>query len=278
MAGNDKTMIDQTTAAQTAAVGAATPAPPKVRIECSNVNFFYGQKQALSNINLSITEKDITAFIGPSGCGKTTFLRMMNRMCDVVPAMRYEGEIRLDGQNVLDPKLDVVALRRKVGMVFQKANPFAKSIYENVAYGVRLYENKPKAELDQIVEVCLKKAALWDEVKDELKKPGTALSGGQQQRLCIARSLAVAPDVILMDEPTSALDPIATAKIEDLMIELAQEYTIVIVTHNMQQAARISDFTSFFYLGKLIESGATEQIFTSPRERQTEDYITGRFG
>jgi phosphate transport system ATP-binding protein len=258
---------------------AAKGASPMVeRIKVSGVNFFYGKKQALSDIALSIPEKHVTAFIGPSGCGKTTFLRLINRMCDVIEGVRYEGQIMLDGQNVLEPNLDVVALRRKVGMVFQKPNPFPKSIYDNVAYGVRLYENKPKAELDQLVEQSLRKAALWDEVKDDLRKPGTALSGGQQQRLCIARTLAVQPEVILMDEPTSALDPIATGRIEELMMELTNEFTIVIVTHNMQQAARISDRTAFFFMGKLIEVGNTELIFTSPKEKQTEDYITGRFG
>ena len=249
-----------------------------IRLSANAVNFFYGPKQVLSNINLTIPEKEITAFIGPSGCGKTTFLRMVNRMCDVVDSSRYTGTITMDGANILDKSIDVVSLRRKVGMVFQKANPFPKSIYENVAYGVRLYDNLPKADLDYIVEDSLHKAALWDEVKNDLRKPATALSGGQQQRLCIARTLAVSPEVILMDEPTSALDPIATSKIENLMLELAKDYTIIIVTHNMQQAARISDQTAFFYLGKLIEIGTTEQIFTAPKERQTEDYMTGRFG
>ncbi|MGD0089751.1 MAG: phosphate ABC transporter ATP-binding protein PstB [Planctomycetota bacterium] len=250
-------------------------------VECVHVahlSFWYGAKQALKDINLSIPEKQITALIGPSGCGKTTFLRLLNRMCDVVPEARYEGQILLDGDNILDKNTDVVALRRKIGMLFQKPNPFAKSIYDNVAYGIRLYERKPRAELDQIVEESLRKAALWDEVKDELHRPGTAISGGQQQRLCIARTLAVAPEVILMDEPTSALDPVATAHIEELMVQLAHEYTIVIVTHNMQQAARISDRTAFFYLGQLIEKGETAQIFTDPKEKQTEEYITGRFG
>jgi phosphate transport system ATP-binding protein len=242
------------------------------------VNFYYGKKQALTEINLNIVHKHIMAFIGPSGCGKSTFLRMMNRMCDVVDGARYNGEIMLDGVDILNKNIDVVALRRKVGMVFQKPNPFPKSIYDNVAYGVRLYERKSRAELDQIVETCLRKAAIWDEVKDDLRKSGTSLSGGQQQRLCIARTLAVSPEVILMDEPTSALDPIATGKIEELMLELAKDYTIVIVTHNMQQAARVSDQTAFFFMGKLIEAGDTDQIFTNPKERQTEDYITGRFG
>ena len=251
---------------------------PNHRMMVKGVNFFYGKKQALTDINLNIVHKHITAFIGPSGCGKSTFLRMMNRMCDVVDGTRYEGEILLDGIDILQKSVDVVALRRKVGMVFQKPNPFPKSIYDNVAYGVRLYERKSRAELDQIVETCLRKAAIWDEVKDDLRKPGTSLSGGQQQRLCIARTLAVSPEVILMDEPTSALDPIATGKIEELMLELAKDYTIVIVTHNMQQAARVSDHTAFFFMGKLIEAADTDQIFTNPRDRQTEDYITGRFG
>jgi len=258
--------------------GDAKPEARPDRITCKNVRFFYGVKAALTDVSLHIPDKQVTAFIGPSGCGKTTFLRMMNRMCDVVENIHYEGEILLDGENILEPHSDVVDLRRKVGMVFQKPNPFPKSIYDNVAYGVRLYDRKTKPELDQIVEDALRKAALWDEVKDDLRKPGTALSGGQQQRLCIARTLAVAPEVVLMDEPTSALDPIATGKIEELMMTLAQEFTIVIVTHNMQQAARISHQTAFFYMGKLIESGETEQMFTSPRQRQTEDYITGRFG
>jgi phosphate transport system ATP-binding protein len=248
------------------------------RLRAERVNFFYGQKQVLHDINLSAPDRQITALIGPSGCGKTTFLRMINRMCDVTEGARHTGSISVDGENILAPGQDVVALRRKVGMVFQKPNPFPKSIYDNVAYGVRLYENMPRADLDRVVEDSLRKAALWDEVKDDLRKPGTALSGGQQQRLCIARTLAVSPELILMDEPTSALDPIATARIEDLMLELARDYTIIIVTHNMQQAARISDRTAFFFLGKLIEIGDTEKIFTNPAERQTEDYITGRFG
>jgi phosphate transport system ATP-binding protein len=247
-------------------------------LRVSNVNFWYGTKQVLTDINLNLPDKQVTAFIGPSGCGKTTFLRMINRMCDVVEGAHHTGEICVDSENILDPKYDVVALRRKIGMVFQKPNPFPKSIYDNVIYGVTLYEKKSKADLDIIVEQSLRKAVLWDEVKDDLRKPGTALSGGQQQRLCIARTLAISPEVILMDEPTSALDPIATGRIEDLILELATEYTIIIVTHNMQQAARISDDTAFFFLGKVIEIGATDQIFTNPKERKTEDYITGRFG
>jgi phosphate transport system ATP-binding protein len=253
-------------------------APAPVRLSAREVNFWYGAKQILHNIDLDMRTKEITALIGPSGCGKTTFLRMINRMCDIVPGARHTGIISLDGENILDPKLDVVTLRRKVGMVFQKPNPFPKSIYDNVTYGATLYETKPRHELDEIVERALRGAALWDEVKDDLKKPGTALSGGQQQRLCIARTLAVEPDTILMDEPTSALDPIATSRIEELMVELADKYTIVIVTHNMQQAARISDRTAFFFLGKLIEAGDTDQIFTNPKQKQTEEYITGRFG
>ncbi len=253
-----------------------TPAP--VRLHAKDVRFWYGEKQILHGINLEMRSKEITALIGPSGCGKTTFLRMINRMCDTVDGSRFDGTIELDGANVLEKKQDVVALRRKVGMVFQKPNAFPKSIYENVIYGVRLYENKSKADLDVIVEKSLRKAALWDEVKDDLRKMGTALSGGQQQRLCIARTMAVSPDTILMDEPTSALDPIATSKIEELMVELVNDYTIVIVTHNMQQASRISDRTAFFFMGKLIEAGETDQIFTAPRMKQTEEYITGRFG
>jgi phosphate transport system ATP-binding protein len=252
--------------------------PAPVRLAAKDVRFWYGEKQILHGINLEMRSKEITALIGPSGCGKTTFLRMINRMCDTVDSSRFEGTISLDGKNILDKKQDVVALRRKVGMVFQKPNAFPKSIYENVIYGVRLYENKPKADLDIIVEKSLRKAALWDEVKDDLRKLGTALSGGQQQRLCIARTMAVSPDTILLDEPTSALDPIATSKIEELMVELVTDYTIVIVTHNMQQAARISDSTAFFFMGKLIEAGDTDQIFTAPRVKQTEEYITGRFG
>jgi phosphate transport system ATP-binding protein len=261
-----------------AATVATGDAPAPVRLSAREVKFWYGQKQILHDIELDMRTKEITALIGPSGCGKTTFLRMINRMCDTVAGTRHSGVISLDGENILDPKLDVVTLRRKVGMVFQKPNPFPKSIYDNVTYGATLYESKPKHELDEIVERSLRKAALWDEVKDDLKKPGTALSGGQQQRLCIARTLAVEPDTILMDEPTSALDPIATSRIEELMVELADDYTIVIVTHNMQQAARISDRTAFFFLGKLIEAGDTDQIFTNPKQKQTEEYITGRFG
>jgi len=278
-AGREERRMEQVVGTRPpATAGKKSVIDARERISVKNVNFYYGAKQALHDINLSIPEKHITAFIGPSGCGKTTFLRMINRMCDVVDSARFEGEMMLDGINILDKGTDVVSLRRRIGMVFQKPNPFPKSIYDNVAYGVRLYERKSKADLDAIVEDSLRKAAIWDEVKDNLQKPGTALSGGQQQRLCIARTIAVKPEVILMDEPTSALDPIATAKIEDLMLELVKDFTIAIVTHNMQQAARISDRTAFFFMGKLIEVGDTDQIFTNPKERQTEDYITGRFG
>ncbi|HUS58231.1 MAG TPA: phosphate ABC transporter ATP-binding protein PstB [Planctomycetota bacterium] len=248
----------------------------KIRVE--NLSFHYGKNTALRNISLDIFEHRVTALIGPSGCGKSTFLRCLNRMNDIIEDTRMEGRILLDGQDVASPAADVVELRRKVGMVFQKPNPFPKSIFENVAYGPRINGIRNRTELAGIVEHSLRQAALWDEVHHDMKKPGTSLSGGQQQRLCIARALAVRPDVLLMDEPTSALDPIATAKIEELIDRLEEEYTIVIVTHNMQQAARVSDFTGFFYLGELIEEGPTEKLFTAPDRKQTEDYITGRFG
>jgi phosphate transport system ATP-binding protein len=248
------------------------------KIKCNQVNFFYRQSQALHNVSLSIPPKSVTAFIGPSGCGKSTFLRTLNRMNDTIPGTRLDGTILLDDINIYGDNIDVVTLRKKVGMIFQKSNPFPKSIYENVAYGLRLQGINSKSELDPIVENCLKSSALWEEVKDVLDKSALALSGGQQQRICIARALAVRPEVLLMDEPASALDPISTAKIEELVDELKKQYTIVIVTHNMQQAARISDNTAFFYMGKLIEFGTTNTIFTSPTVKQTEDYITGRFG
>jgi phosphate transport system ATP-binding protein len=248
------------------------------KIEVRAFNFFYGDHQVLYGVNLDIPERQVTAFIGPSGCGKSTFLRSINRMNDIIPGARAEGRIALDGRDLYSPSVDVVALRRKVGMVFQKSNPFPKSIYENVAYGLRIGGVGRKAILDEIVEKSLVRAALWDEVKDRLNQSAMALSGGQQQRLCIARALAVDPDVLLMDEPASALDPIATQKIEELVYELKNNYTIIIVTHNMQQAARVSDFTAFMYLGQLIESGSTQKIFTSPGDRRTQDYITGRFG
>src|SRR5918992_233892 len=243
-----------------------------------NVNFYYGDKRALKSINLEIAEKKATALIGPSGCGKTTLLRCLNRMNDLVLNTRVTGEIKLDGKNIYDPSMDVINLRRRVGMIFQKWNPFPKSIYENIVYGLRIVGVSNRSYLDEIVEKSLRRAALWDEVKDSLHKSAADLSGGQQQRLCIARALAVEPEVLLMDEPCSALDPISTAKIEELIHELKDTFTIVIVTHNMQQAARVSDRTAFFYLGELIEHGETGKLFTNPEKRQTEDYITGRFG
>ena len=247
-------------------------------IEAKHISLWYSQMQALKDININIEEKNITALIGPSGCGKSTFLRTLNRMNDLIQGVRITGEILYDGEDIFSPKVDVNGLRRDIGMVFQKPNPFMMSIYDNIAYGPRTNGIKNKAKLDQIVEEALRNAALWDEVKDRLKKSALGLSGGQQQRLCIARALAVQPKVLLMDEPTSALDPISTSRIEDLAMELKKDYTIVIVTHNMQQALRISDKTAFFFLGELIEFGDTEQIFSNPKEKQTEDYITGRFG
>jgi len=249
------------------------------KISISNLNFFYGTAQALYEISLEIPERQVVAFIGPSGCGKSTFLRTLNRMNDTIPIARAEGTVLIDGENIYAPGTDVVALRRKVGMVFQKSNPFPKSIYENVAYGIRINGiHKSKADMQERIEKALRDAALWDEVKDRLNSSAFGLSGGQQQRLCIARALAVQPEIILMDEPASALDPIATQKIEELIVELKKQYSIVIVTHNMQQAARVSDKTAFFMLGKLIEYNPTQKMFTNPNERLTEDYITGRFG
>ena len=251
--------------------------PPKMC--ASNVDVFYGDKQALKDVSINIHDDRVTAFIGPSGCGKSTFLRCLNRMNDTIPSARVHGLIELDGQDINDPRMDVVQLRARVGMVFQKPNPFPKSIYENVAYGPRIHGLAAgKSEMDAIVEKSLKRAGLWDEVKDRLQESGTALSGGQQQRLCIARAIAVDPEVILMDEPCSALDPIATAKIEELIHELRGRYAIAIVTHNMQQAARVSQRTAFFHLGEMVEYGKTSEIFTNPRERRTQDYITGRYG
>ncbi|XRO75854.1 phosphate ABC transporter ATP-binding protein PstB [Methanocaldococcus sp. 28A] len=250
----------------------------KIKIETKNLSLWYGEKQALFDINLPIYEKKITALIGPSGCGKSTFLRCLNRLNDLIPNVRIEGKVLLDGKNIYDKDVDVYELRKRVGMVFQKPNPFAMSIYDNVAFGPRIHGIKDKKKLDKIVEWALKKAALWDEVKDELHKNALSLSGGQQQRLCIARAIAVKPEVLLMDEPTSALDPISTLKIEELMVELAKDYTIVVVTHNMQQASRVSDYTAFFLMGKLIEFGETEQIFLNPQKKETDDYISGRFG
>lgn len=253
--------------------------PRATKIAVAGLNFFYGRIQALQNISLEIPERMVMAFIGPSGCGKTTFLRTLNRMNDVIPGIRVEGIVSIDGQDIYAPGADVVELRRKVGMVFQKSNPFPKSVFDNVAYGLKINRlTASKAELEGRVEQALRDAALWSEVKDRLKSSALGLSGGQQQRLCIARALAIRPEVILMDEPASALDPIATSKIEELIFDLKKQYTIVIVTHNMQQAARVSDVTAFFWLGKLIEVNTTEKIFTAPNEKVTEDYITGRFG
>jgi phosphate transport system ATP-binding protein len=250
-----------------------------VKIKSERLNFYYGSSQALHNISLEIPARQVMAFIGPSGCGKSTFLRTMNRMNDIIPGTRVEGRMTIDGQDIYANGTDVVALRRKVGMVFQKSNPFPKSIFDNVAYGLRINGmTNSKSELESHVEKALTDAALWPEVKDRLKTSALGLSGGQQQRLCIARALAVQPEVILMDEPASALDPIATQKIEELIVELKRDYTIVIVTHNMQQAARVSDQTAFFWLGKLIEVNTTEKMFTNPDQKLTEDYITGRFG
>ena len=247
------------------------------KFQVRNMNLHYGSFHALKGINLDIPQKEITALIGPSGCGKSTFLRSLNRMNDLVEGCRVDGDIRLDGEDIYG-KIDVTDLRRRVGMVFQKPNPFPMSIYDNIAYGPRTHGITGRAELDQIVEKSLRDAAIWDEVKDRLKKSALGLSGGQQQRLCIARALAAKPEVLLMDEPTSALDPISTSRIEDLVMELKQEYTIIMVTHNMQQAARISDRTVFFLLGEVVESDETETIFSNPRDKRTEDYITGRFG
>ena len=247
-------------------------------IEVRDLNFFYGKFQGLRNIHLNIAEKKVTAFIGPSGCGKSTLLRTLNRMYSLYPGQRAEGQINFYGQDILAPDQDLNLLRARIGMVFQKPTPFPMSIYDNIAFGVRLYENLSRSEMDDRVEWALSKAALWNEVKDKLGQSGLSLSGGQQQRLCIARSVAVKPSVILLDEPTSALDPISTAKVEELVHELKADYTVAIVTHNMQQAARCSDFTAYMYLGELIEFGATEQIFFKPQRKETEDYITGRFG
>ena len=249
------------------------------RITARDVNVFYGDKQAIDRVTLDIAEKQVISFIGPSGCGKSTFLRCLNRMNDTIDICRIEGEIALDGKNIYAPDVDVVPLRARVGMVFQKPNPFPKSIYDNVAYGPRIHGLAAGgAELDEIVEMSLERAGLWNEVKDRLQQPGTGLSGGQQQRLCIARAIAVSPEVILMDEPCSALDPIATARIEELIDELSSQFTIVIVTHSMQQAARVSQRTAYFHLGKLVEVGETEQMFTTPQHEMTQNYITGRFG
>jgi phosphate transport system ATP-binding protein len=263
-----------------AAPDAAEPAagPSAQLIEVENLCLFYGPSKALKDIHLRINERVVTAFIGPSGCGKSTLLRCFNRMNDLIDGVRIEGSVRIGGHDIHGPDVDVIELRKRVGMVFQKSNPFPKSIYDNIAYALRLQGVRQKSGLDAIVEESLRRAALWEEVKDRLHTSALGLSGGQQQRVCIARAIAIKPEIILMDEPASALDPIATARIEDLILDLKKEYTIVIVTHNMQQAARISDFTAFFYLGELIEFDRTRKIFTHPTKKQTEDYVTGRFG
>ncbi len=256
----------------------ATATPERPKISVSNLNFYYGKFHALKDINLEIPENKVTAFIGPSGCGKSTLLRVFNRMFELYPEQRAEGEIVLDGENILTSKNDVALLRAKVGMVFQKPTPFPMSIFDNVAFGVKLFESLNSTDMEERVEWALRKAALWGEVKDKLSQSGSSLSGGQQQRLCIARGIAIKPEVLLLDEPCSALDPISTAKIEELITELKSDYTVVIVTHNMQQAARCSDYTAYMYLGDLMEFGSTEQMFFKPTRRETEDYITGRFG
>lgn len=257
-------------------VDASQTRPSKVLVR--GLDFYYGGSRAIKSVSLPLHEKKVTAFIGPSGCGKSTLLRVLNRMYDLYPGHRAEGEVLLDGENILDPAIDLNALRARIGMVFQKPTPFPMSIYDNIAFGIKLYEKLPAAELDGRVEQALRGAALWDEVKDKLHTSGLGLSGGQQQRLCIARSVAVQPEVILFDEPCSALDPISTAKVEELIEELAEDYTIAIVTHNMQQAVRVSDYTAFMYLGELVEYGDTEELFNQPKQKKTLDYITGRFG
>ncbi|HSB23405.1 MAG TPA: phosphate ABC transporter ATP-binding protein PstB [Burkholderiaceae bacterium] len=257
---------------------ADAPVMRRTKIAVRNLNFYYGSFHALKHISLEIPERRVTAFIGPSGCGKSTLLRTFNRMFELYPEQRAEGEILLDGDNILDRRIDVSLIRAKVGMVFQKPTPFPMSIYDNIAFGVRLFETLPRVEMDDRVEWALKKAALWNEVKDKLNQSGSGLSGGQQQRLCIARGIAIKPDVLLLDEPCSALDPISTGKIEELIDELKADYTVLIVTHNMQQAARVSDYTAYMYLGDLVEFGATADVFMKPAKKDTEDYITGRFG
>ena len=277
----NETAMTETASAQAANMAFAGPSGQVlgVKVDAKDVNVYYGEKHALKDVSIGILEKSVTAFIGPSGCGKSTFLRCLNRMNDTIEGCRVVGDIRLDGEDIYDPRLDVVELRARVGMVFQKPNPFPKSIFENVAYGPKIHGlARSKAELTHIVESSLRRAGLWEEVKDRLDDPGTGLSGGQQQRLCIARAIAVSPEVILMDEPCSALDPIATARIEELIDELKSNYTIIIVTHSMQQAARVSQKTAFFHLGVLVETGTTEHIFTNPQDKRTQDYITGRFG
>jgi phosphate transport system ATP-binding protein len=277
MTGVTRTVASLAGIANRGSQAAALDAPVKIGVD--RLNFYYGEKRALDGISIEMRSNLVTAFIGPSGCGKSTFLRTLNRMNDIIPATRVEGTVLIDGQSIYDSGVDVVALRRKVGMVFQKSNPFPKSIFENIAYGLRINGlTKSKAEMADRVEESLRQAAIWDEVKDRLHESALALSGGQQQRLCIARALAIRPEILLMDEPASALDPIATQRIEELIYELKKTYTIVIVTHNMQQAARVSDFTAFFWLGRLVEFDRTDKIFTAPAEKLTEDYVTGRCG
>ena len=263
---------------QTAAPRPADTVLTEPIIELRDLSLFYDQSKALKNISFTIREKIVTAFIGPSGCGKSTLLRCLNRMNDLIDSVRIEGQVKIHGHDIYASKVDVIELRKRVGMVFQRSNPFPKSIYQNISYGLRLHGTRDKQQIDQIVEQSLRGAALWDEVKDRLHASAMGLSGGQQQRLCIARAIAIKPEIILMDEPASALDPIATAKIEELILDLKKDYTIVIVTHNMQQAARISDHTAFFYIGELVEYDLTSKIFTNPAKKQTEDYVTGRFG
>lgn len=255
-----------------------TDVEEKIKLEVKNLNFYYGSFHALKSVNLSIPEKKVTAFIGPSGCGKSTLLRVFNKMYALYPEQRAEGQILMDGEDLLTSKKDIALIRSKIGMVFQKPTPFPMSIYENIAFGVRLFEKLSKGEMEERVEWALTKAALWKEVKDKLHQSGNGLSGGQQQRLCIARGIAIKPEILLLDEPCSALDPISTASIEELITELKEDYTVVIVTHNMQQAARVSDYTAYMYLGELIEFGVTDQIFLKPKKQETENYITGRFG
>ncbi len=261
------------------AAGNDVAAPSRrVKVDVCNLDFFYGRFHAIKNVSIQIPEHQVTAFIGPSGCGKSTLLRTFNRMFEIYPEQRASGQIMVDGEDILASRRDVALIRARIGMVFQKPTPFPMSIYDNIAFGIRLYEKLSKADMNTRVEACLRSAALWDEVKDKLRQSGTSLSGGQQQRLCIARAVAIRPEVVLLDEPCSALDPISTAKVEEMIEELKNDYTVVIVTHNMQQAARVSDKTAFMYLGELIEFGDTEKIFTKPDKKQTEDYITGRFG
>ncbi len=282
MDNNEKTLLEKGFApiknGENAAGSRGDLSSLPIKIEVKNLDFFYGNFHALHSITMDIPEKRVTAMIGPSGCGKSTLIRCFNRIYELYPRQYAKGEIMLDGRNILSPKEDLNLLRAQVGMVFQKPTPFPMSVYDNIAFGVRLYEKLSRAEMDERVEWALQKAALWKEVKDKLRQIGTALSGGQQQRLCIARAIAVKPEVVLLDEPCSALDPISTAKVEELIDELVSDYTIIIVTHNMQQAARVSDFTAFMYLGKLIEYDSTDKMFTNPMRKETEDYITGRFG